>query len=47
MTVTLSPPVGPGPLWEELASSMAGLDEEIPSDGAREHDHYIYGSPKP
>ena len=29
------------PLWEALSSSMVGLEEALPADGAQEHDRYI------
>ena len=38
------------PIWEEIAEIMADVPEEVlaklPPDGAEEHDHYIYGTPK-
>jgi hypothetical protein len=38
------------PLWEiaEEISSQVPLEEweKLPSDGAEQHDHYLYGSPK-
>jgi hypothetical protein len=38
------------PLWEiaEEISSQVPLEEwaKLPTDGAEQHDHYLYGSPK-
>ena len=36
-----------GEIFEELSSQIP-LEEwaELPSDGAEQHDHYLYGSPK-
>jgi hypothetical protein len=38
------------PVWERIASMAESLPddafEEVPSDGASQHDHYLYGSPK-
>jgi hypothetical protein len=38
------------PLWEiaEEISSQVPLEEweKLPDDGAEQHDHYLYGSPK-
>ena len=38
------------PLWEAVAEVMKGVPEEVidslPVDGAEQHDHYIYGTPK-
>jgi len=38
------------PLWEiaEEISSQVPLEEweKLPADGAEQHDHYLYGSPK-
>jgi len=50
-TVGRSPPVaGYKPIWEvadDLRKSVP-LEEwaELPTDGAAQHDHYIYGTPK-
>lgn len=37
-------------IWEDLAELSARLPEEawrhVPVDGAEQHDHYLYGSPK-
>ena len=38
------------PIWEIIADRMkavpAEVFERLPQDGASEHDHYLYGSPK-
>lgn len=38
------------PLWEiaEEISAQVPLEEweKVPADGAEQHDHYLYGSPK-
>lgn len=38
------------PIWEIAASLTQDIPAEIlqqlPSDGATEHDHYLYGTPK-
>jgi Arc/MetJ-type ribon-helix-helix transcriptional regulator len=38
------------PIWEEIAEIAAGVPDEewakLPSDGAEQHDHYIYGTAK-
>ena len=38
------------PLWEiaEEISAQVALEEweKLPADGAEQHDHYLYGSPK-
>jgi Arc/MetJ-type ribon-helix-helix transcriptional regulator len=38
------------PIWEEIAEIAASVPEEewakLPVDGAEQHDHYIYGTPK-
>lgn len=41
------PPAAPKPL-EELARALeeAGPNPEWPTDGAAQHDHYLYGLPK-
>jgi Arc/MetJ-type ribon-helix-helix transcriptional regulator len=37
-------------IWDVAAKLRAGVPEEqwaeVPRDGAAEHDHYIYGTPK-
>ena len=45
-----SPPTAETPIWD-IADELFGAipDEELarlPSDGAAEHDHYLYGLPK-
>ena len=44
------PPPAPQPIWEQfIAASLDIPDEELdrlPVDGATQHDHYIYGTPK-
>jgi Arc/MetJ-type ribon-helix-helix transcriptional regulator len=38
------------PIWEEIEEITAGIPDEeflkLPVDGAEQHDHYIYGTPK-
>jgi hypothetical protein len=38
------------PIWETITERMKKLPaeafEHLPRDGASEHDHYLYGSPK-
>ncbi len=38
------------PLWQRLAEMAEALPAEVvdklPPDGAEQHDHYIYGTPK-
>jgi len=38
------------PIWEQIAALTANLPKEViellPTDGASQHDHYIYGTPK-
>jgi Arc/MetJ-type ribon-helix-helix transcriptional regulator len=38
------------PIWEEVLELTAGIPDEdfsrLPADGAEQHDHYIYGTPK-
>lgn len=40
----------PRPIWEIAAEISAEIPieewEELPSDGAANHDHYLYGAPK-
>ena len=42
-------PVRP-PIWERIAASTADAPPEelakLPTDGASQHDHYLYGTPK-
>jgi hypothetical protein len=42
---------GPGePFWKSFTSQVHALPEAVferlPTDGASEHDHYLYGAPK-
>ena len=42
-------PVAPSsdePTWAEVLKDFIGKAEGLPSDMARNHDHYIHGSPK-
>jgi hypothetical protein len=43
-------PSGRPPIWERIAERMKAVPpdvfERLPHDGASEHDHYLYGSPK-
>ena len=45
-------PAAPGhkPIWEVFEEITASIPEEewarLPTDGAEQHDHYIYGTPK-
>ncbi len=38
------------PIWEEFEEIAASIPREeflkLPADGAEQHDHYLYGSPK-
>jgi antitoxin component of MazEF toxin-antitoxin module len=38
------------PIWEKIADLIADVPPEelakLPTDGASQHDHYIYGTPK-
>ncbi len=38
------------PMWEEILELTAGIPdaefEKLPTDGAEQHDHYLYGTPK-
>jgi putative addiction module CopG family antidote len=38
------------PIWEEIDEITKGVPDEewakMPTDGAEQHDHYIYGTPK-
>ena len=38
------------PIWEEIEEITAGIPDEeflkLPVNGAEQHDHYIYGTPK-
>jgi predicted DNA-binding antitoxin AbrB/MazE fold protein len=49
VTITVQP-VRPPPLWERILALTADAPlEELakpPIDGASQHDHYLYGTPK-
>jgi antitoxin component of MazEF toxin-antitoxin module len=38
------------PIWERIAALVADIPPEeldkVPTDGAAQHDHYLYGTPK-
>jgi hypothetical protein len=38
------------PIWEVMLDNIEGISPEefakVPTDGASEHDHYLYGHPK-
>ncbi len=38
------------PIWDKISDIMKDIPEselnKLPSDGAEQHDHYIYGIPK-
>jgi hypothetical protein len=38
------------PIWDEIEEITAGIPDEeflkLPADGADQHDHYVYGTPK-
>jgi hypothetical protein len=38
------------PIWERIIERSAAIPDEewakLPADGAEQHDHYIYGTPK-
>ena len=38
------------PIWEEILELTADVPDEeferLPTDGAEQHDHYLYGTPK-
>ena len=48
VSITVEP--APIPIWERLAALTADAPEEelakLSVDGASQHDHYIYGTPK-
>jgi hypothetical protein len=33
-------------LWGEAMAEFAGVVQELPADYARNHDHYLHGTPK-
>jgi hypothetical protein len=51
---TVAPVAGPPqahtPIWEAFIAASLEIPEEeldlLPTDGATQHDHYIYGTPK-
>ena len=42
--------IQPGPIWKRFQDASQSIPESeldtLPSDGASQHDHYIYGTPK-
>ena len=34
------------PTWAEVFKDVIGKAKGLPSDAARNHDHYLYGTPK-
>lgn len=38
--------IGDLPTWGEVLKDVIGKAEDLPSDFARNHDHYIHGAPK-
>ncbi|MGQ9625696.1 MAG: hypothetical protein ACUVV0_02170 [Anaerolineae bacterium] len=45
ITIQAIPPVGEGEDAWDVLESLAGT-VEAPEDWAKEHDHYLYGTPK-
>ena len=45
-----APAIDHKPIWEEILELTADVPDEewdkLPVDGAEQHDHYIYGTPK-
>jgi hypothetical protein len=45
-----APQIESRPIWELIEDNMKDVPPEefaqLPSDGASEHDHYLYGHPK-
>jgi hypothetical protein len=39
-------PVDEPPTWGEVFKDLIGSVEGLPSDMARNHDHYLHGAPK-
>jgi Arc/MetJ-type ribon-helix-helix transcriptional regulator len=43
-------PLAQKPIWERILERSAAIPDEewdkLPVDGAEQHDHYIYGTPK-
>lgn len=48
VAVDVSPaePEADGPTWGEVFRDLTGQAEGLPTDMARNHDHYIHGAPK-
>jgi predicted DNA-binding antitoxin AbrB/MazE fold protein len=48
--LSIQPAVEEPPLWEQILALTRDLPPEefegLPTDGASQHDHYIYGTPK-
>jgi hypothetical protein len=44
-TTTIPGTVKPKTIWEELLD-LQGQVPTLPQDAARNHDHYLYGTPK-
>jgi hypothetical protein len=46
----VSEEAGDKPIWDVIDEIMRDVPEEVlrllPTDGAAQHDHYLYGSPK-
>jgi Arc/MetJ-type ribon-helix-helix transcriptional regulator len=44
------PALSQKPIWERILERSAGIPDEewdkLPVDGAEQHDHYLYGTPK-
>jgi len=49
-TPTAVPPDARPPIWEAFIEASLDIPDEeldrLPTDGATQHDHYIYGTPK-
>jgi hypothetical protein len=41
-----TPTADTGPSWAEVLKDVIGRAEGLPTDMARNHDHYIHGAPK-
>jgi hypothetical protein len=35
-----------GPTWAEVLKDFIGQAQGLPADAARNHDHYLYGTPR-
>ncbi len=50
LTVATPPNGDDRPIWEVIGEISAEVPDEewakLPTDGAEQHDHYLYGSPK-